>query len=78
MFGKYSADVNKMDNFRSYELVLNGKTYDISREVAAGYNSRYFSVVTENGTIPASFIYSRIPASSSMSRWLSTEFRSRR
>ena len=35
MFGKYSADVNKMDNFRSYELVLNGKTYDISREVGA-------------------------------------------
>lgn len=59
MFGKYSADVNKMDNFRSYELVLNGKTYDISREVAAGYNSRYFSVVTENGTIPASFIYTQ-------------------
>lgn len=59
MFGKYSADVTKMDNFRSYELVLNGKTYDISREVAAGYNSRYFSVVTENGTIPASFIYTQ-------------------
>ena len=59
MFGKYSADVNKMDNFRSYELVLNGKTYDISREVVAGYNSRYFSVVTENGTIPASFIYTQ-------------------
>ena len=27
--------------------------------MAAGYNSRYFSVVTENGTIPASFIYTQ-------------------
>ena len=59
MFGKYSADVNKMDNFRSYELVLNGKTYDIAREVADNYNSRYFSVVTESGVTSASFIYTQ-------------------
>lgn len=59
LFGKYSADVKKMDNFRSYELVLNGKTYDISREVASGYNSRYFSVVTETGTTSGSFIYTQ-------------------
>ncbi len=40
---QHSADVTKMDNFRSYELVpLNGKTYDISREVAAGYNPLFF------------------------------------
>jgi len=45
--GESARWCSKMDNFRSYELVLNGKTYDISREVAAGYNSRYFSVVTE-------------------------------
>ena len=54
-----SADVNKMDNFRSYELVLNGKTYDIAREVADNYNSRYFSVVTESGVTSASFIYTQ-------------------
>lgn len=59
MFSKYSADVKKMDNFRSYELVLNGKTYDISRDVADNYNSRYFSVVTESGVSPASFIYTQ-------------------
>lgn len=59
MFNKYTADVRKMDNFRSYELVLNGKTYDIAREVAANYNSRYFSVVTESGIIPASYIYTQ-------------------
>ena len=55
-FQNYLDAVDKMDGMRSYELVLDGAKYDISRDVVKNYDSRYFTINTSAGNT-ASFIY---------------------